>query len=131
MRVAVIGAGVFGLTTAMTLTKAGHEVTVFERELEALRGSTPNSVMRLHLGLHYPRDLETAVQSRRGYWEFLEAFGEAVDLNFPNYYAVARQGSRVDASQFLEFARVARIPISREGIEYTSTIGFDSETLRL
>jgi len=64
--VAVIGAGIFGLETAIQLQQQGYRVTIFERRAGILQEGTGNSVLRLHLGLHYPRDLETAIQSRRG-----------------------------------------------------------------
>ena len=35
MKVAVLGAGVIGITTAYYLHKAGHDVTVIERNIEA------------------------------------------------------------------------------------------------
>ena len=40
MNVAVIGAGVAGITTADALRRAGHEVTVYEQQQEAALGST-------------------------------------------------------------------------------------------
>lgn len=40
MRLAVIGAGVVGVTTAFELTQDGHEVTVFERHSTAAEGSS-------------------------------------------------------------------------------------------
>ena len=35
MKIAVLGAGVIGITTAYYLHKAGHDVTVIERNIEA------------------------------------------------------------------------------------------------
>ena len=40
MRLAVIGAGVVGVTTAYELTEDGHEVVVFERHSTAAEGAS-------------------------------------------------------------------------------------------
>jgi flavin-dependent dehydrogenase len=92
MRVAVIGAGVFGSVIAWKLAEKGVAAQIFDSKREVLRGTTPKSVLRLHLGLHYPRDLGTAIQSRQGYERFLSEFGDTVDFGFRNlannpYYA--------------------------------------------
>lgn len=114
MRVAVIGGGIFGSVVAWRLSNSGFGVDLFEQGSALLSGSTPKSVMRLHLGLHYPRDLETAIQSREGYYTFLHEFGACVDLNFRNYYAIAKEGSKVSTAHFTEFARIAGIPMERQ-----------------
>lgn len=124
MKVAVIGAGIFGCLTALEVAKAGHDVTLFEKNFDILNGATPNSQNRLHLGLHYPRDLETARQSVEGFKTFSSAFPEAINTNFPNYYAIAREGSKVSVEAFENFARKAGIPIKQfdNGFELTNGV---------
>lgn len=114
MKVAVIGGGIFGSVVAWRLSNSGFGVDLFEQGSALLSGSTPKSVMRLHLGLHYPRDLETAIQSREGYYTFLREFGACVDLNFRNYYAIAKEGSKVSTEHFIEFAKISGIPMERQ-----------------
>lgn len=112
MRIAVIGGGIFGVTAAVELAKDFHTVTLFEKNVEILQGATPRSQNRLHLGLHYPRDLATAKQSILGFKEFGDVFGDAVFSGFPNYYAIPKHSSKVDPSEFVEFCTVAGIKIS-------------------
>ena len=69
-KIGVIGGGIFGSEIALELAKNGFSVTLIEKNSNLLMGATSKSVLRLHLGLHYPRDLETAIQSKRGYLNF-------------------------------------------------------------
>ena len=108
-KIAVIGAGAFGVATAIELAKKGHSVLLIEKDSEILKGGTANSQNRLHLGLHYPRDLETAIQSKLGFKKFSSRYPTVVRNNFPNYYAIAANGSRVNSKQFQNFALTAGI----------------------
>jgi hypothetical protein len=117
-RIAVVGAGVFGVTSALELSKFGHFVTLFEKNTRILQEGTANSQNRLHIGLHYPRDLETAVQSRIGFERFKSVYPELVRDNFPNYYAIAAEKSKVDREAFEEFACMAGIQLVEEFYEY-------------
>jgi glycine/D-amino acid oxidase-like deaminating enzyme len=110
-QVAVIGGGIFGTVGALALASAGHRVTLFEREQQLLTKATQNSQNRLHLGLHYPRDLDTARQSVLGFQSFKDRYGEAVDLTFPNYYALAAKNSKTNRDDFIRFAEIANISI--------------------
>ena len=113
-RIAVIGAGVFGVTGALELSKFGHFVTLFEKNKRILQEGTANSQNRLHIGLHYPRDLETAIQSRIGFERFKSVYPELVRDNFPNYYAIAAEKTKVDREAFEEFASLAGIELVEE-----------------
>jgi hypothetical protein len=109
--IAIIGGGIFGATTAIELSRSGYNVTLFEKHSDILMGATSKSVLRLHLGFHYPRDLDTAKQSKRGYESFLERFPEATDLNFKNYYAVSKSTSHVNRDEFLFFVKNAKLDV--------------------
>jgi hypothetical protein len=127
--VAVIGAGIFGLESAIQLAKAGYEVSLFERKGDVLQEGTANSLLRLHQGLHYPRDLETAIQSREGYVEFLERFPDCVNMNFDNYYAIARSESKIGSRGLVDFSVNAGIVVERTDLSILANIGVDTDLL--
>jgi hypothetical protein len=111
MKVAVIGAGVFGAVIAWKLSQEGFDVEIFDTHQEILSGTTPKSVLRLHLGFHYPRDLETAVQSKEGYSRFLGEFGGSVDREFTNFYALSKNDSKVNHGEFHDFVHAAGLEV--------------------
>lgn len=127
--IAVIGAGIFGLELATTLKDAGLNVKLFEKEKAVLTRTTSNNQNRLHLGLHYPRDLETALQSVEGFNKFIEKYPSAVRTDFNNFYGVAKQGSQTDTDQFLVFAAQAGIPIERVKPTDAARAGINSDLL--
>jgi len=129
-RVAVIGAGVFGSEIATQIARHDLKVDLFDKEQDILMGATPKSVLRLHLGFHYPRDLGTAIQSRKGYVNFLERFPNSVDFNFTNYYALAKEGSRVTQSDFLDFVKAAGINMSEVPKDILTDSGFSSSKVQ-
>ena len=98
--VAVIGAGIFGVTAALELAAAGADVTLYERRQDILAGTTASNFFRLHRGYHYPRDLATAAQARDGFTSFTRMFAGAMTPRVPHYYAIAAEGSLTTADQF-------------------------------
>ena len=114
LRIGIIGAGVFGSTSAIELSKEGYEVTLFEKNNRILSEGTANSQNRLHLGLHYPRDLETAIQSKAGFDKFTKVYPELVRNDFPNYYAISSVGSKVTCIEFEAFAHEAGIELNND-----------------
>lgn len=110
-RIGVIGAGIFGSLVAIELSRNGAQVKLFEKNAELLSGATSNSQNRLHLGLHYPRDVETAMQSVRGFSDFSSRFPESIYKEFNNYYSLAKHNSKVTKDEFLAFCNTAGIRI--------------------
>lgn len=103
--VAVVGCGVFGGVAAIRLAELGHRVTIFERAEVILSGASFNNQNRLHLGFHYPRDNETALQCIRGFREFHKKFTPCVVDNFESAYFIASDGSVTTAHDYLNFCR--------------------------
>lgn len=128
-KIAVIGAGIFGSEIALRLRKSGYEVKLFEKSNNILSGATENSQNRLHLGLHYPRDLQTATQSVRGYESFVERFSSCVDTSFENYYALAKYDSKVNLSEFRQFTNEARISVTEIAKDELEEIGLNPDRI--
>ena len=61
MKIAVIGAGIFGITTAIKLARQ-HDVSIFERNSDILKGASDVNQCRIHRGYHYPRSPKTTLQ---------------------------------------------------------------------
>ena len=58
MRIAIIGAGFFGLTVGLFLSKK-HKVEIFEKNSSIMQGASFGNQLRFHHGYHYPRSQKT------------------------------------------------------------------------
>ena len=112
MRVAVIGGGIFGCTTAIFAKRAGHEVHLFELNSVLLRGASWVNQFRLHEGYHYPRAPETVAECKAGNKSFREEYGNAVIDTGKHYYAIAMEGSRITGADYLRFCDANSLPLS-------------------
>lgn len=115
MRVAVIGAGVFGATTAVELARSGAQVDLFEAGHDILEGATARCQARLHSGYHYPRSDSTALAAKVGAVEFAGRFPEAI-RKAQHHYVIA-EDSKVSADDYLAFCD--RIGLPYEVVEPT------------
>jgi hypothetical protein len=104
-RIAVVGAGIFGVSCAVTLANRGHRVTLYEAADEILCGASGINQYRLHRGYHYPRSVETATASRDSERSFRSVYGQAVVDNIEHYYGIAREGSLISGDAFVAFLR--------------------------
>jgi len=103
-KVAVVGGGVFGCTTAWKLAKNGYDVTLFEKNDDIISQASNINQYRLHRGYHYPRSKETAIQSQWGETSFLKEYGESiVNGDIKHYYCIAKENSKVSSDQYKKF----------------------------
>ena len=110
VNVAVIGAGIFGAEIALKAKSYGLSVEVYEAKNDILSGASANNQNRLHLGFHYPRDLETGIQSIRGFAAFKQKYAECIQEGFLNAYFIANNGSLTTPSEFLKFCELLGAP---------------------
>ena len=106
----IIGAGLYGLYSALFCAKRGQHVIVLECEQTPFRRATYINQARVHQGYHYPRSISTAMKSA-GYFErFNKDFAFCVNKEFDQIYATSSKYSWSNGKQFKEFCRAANIP---------------------
>jgi glycine/D-amino acid oxidase-like deaminating enzyme len=103
--VLIIGGGIFGLTAAIVLAEAGMKVAVAEKEADIMLGASLVNQNRIHFGYHYPRSKETCLESLEGLLSFKRFYQEAIYSGFKKYYAIAKEGSHLNAEQFYLFCK--------------------------
>lgn len=108
--IAVVGAGFFGLYSALFLAKLGFKVEVFERNTEPMMESSTLNQARIHGGYHYPRALQTAGRCRANYSRFIKEFSSAISDPFVSTYVIAKD-SKVSATKFERFAEMIEAPL--------------------
>lgn len=105
LKIAVVGAGIFGITMALKLSRRGHRVDLFEKDRDILRGASGVNQFRLHRGYHYPRSVLTARGARDSLSSFREEYAGAVLEDFQHYYCIANDESLTSAYQYLAFCK--------------------------
>lgn len=99
----MVGGGFFGVCAALELAGHGEPVDLFERGTTLLGKASGHNSRRLHSGFHYPRSPETVAEIQESVAEFRRRFAEAIVDDVNHYVAIAREGSRVGAEDYLRF----------------------------
>lgn len=106
----IIGAGLYGLYSALHCGLKGDNVIVLECDPEPFMRATYINQARVHQGYHYPRSISTALKSA-GYFErFNRDFGFCINREFKKVYATSADYSWSSGHQFMKFCRAAGIP---------------------
>ena len=106
----IIGAGLYGLYSALYCAKKGQRVTVLEMDGAAFSRATYINQARVHMGYHYPRSLATAQKSAGYFKRFVEDYSFCIHSRFQQVYATSRHFSWTDAKEFVKFCQDAGIP---------------------
>lgn len=106
----IIGAGLYGLYSALYCAKLGQKVIVLECDAMPFRRATYINQARVHQGYHYPRSVSTAMKSA-GYFErFSKDYSFCINREFDQIYATSSRYSWSDGKQFKEFCKNVNIP---------------------
>lgn len=99
---AVIGAGIYGITTAIKLKTKGFDVDLFEAEDDILKAASGINQYRIHRGYHYPRSLDTIKSCKNNEQSFIKYYNQSIlDRNSKHYYSIASEDSLTTANQYL------------------------------
>ena len=105
----IIGAGLYGLYSALYCGRRGESVLVLEYESKPFARATYINQARVHMGYHYPRSISTAIKSRGYFDRFNHDYGFCVNSQFDQIYATSSDFSWTSAEQFKKFCRDADI----------------------
>ncbi|MBQ3653552.1 MAG: FAD-dependent oxidoreductase [Synergistaceae bacterium] len=106
----IIGAGLYGLYSALFCGRLGQKVLVLERDSAPFSRATYVNQARVHMGYHYPRSLSTAMKSAYYFERFCEDFGFSCLTDFTQVYATSSALSWTNAEEFIKFCGGAGIP---------------------
>ncbi len=112
-KIAIIGAGIFGVNCALELDSIG-DVTLFDRNSDIMAEASYINQYRHHWGYHYPRSVETVRDIQAAIPEFETHYNDAIIRNFPTYYSIAKKGSRVSADAYINFCEQNKLPFELE-----------------
>ena len=73
----ILGAGIYGLYSALHCGKKGEKVLVLEYDSAPFERATYINQARVHNGYHYPRSYSTAIKSKNYFDRFNEDYGFA------------------------------------------------------
>ncbi len=105
----IIGAGIYGLYSALYCGKKGQSILVLEKEDEAFKRATYINQARVHMGYHYPRSYSTAIKSA-GYFErFNEDYDFSILSDFDQIYATSANFSWTNSEEFKKFCKNSNI----------------------
>ena len=105
----LIGAGLYGLYSALYCGRRGMRVLVLEHDDEPFKRATYINQARVHMGYHYPRSLNTAIKSAGYFRRFNDDFGFSIHQKFDQIYATSAEFSWTNAEEFIEFCKAADI----------------------
>lgn len=106
----IIGAGLYGLYSALYCCQKGQNVLVLECDTAPFGRATYINQARVHQGYHYPRSISTAMKSAKYFERFNRDYEFCINKEFDQIYATSSQYSWSDGSQFKDFCRAAKIP---------------------
>jgi len=110
MKIAVVGAGLFGVSISFTLGN-DHQIDLYEKNSDILMAASDINQCRIHRGYHYPRSDDTTSELLDANLSFLTEFSDAVMHNTTNYYAIAKNDSLTTSDEYIEFCK-------RNNLEY-------------
>lgn len=106
----IIGAGLYGLYSALFCGKKGENVLVLECDPTPFRRATYINQARVHQGYHYPRSISTAMKSASYFERFHKDYGFSINQEFHKVYATSSEYSWSNGDQFKHFCKAANIP---------------------
>ena len=110
LKAVVIGGGIHGLSSAIALAKESVQVSLLEKRKGLMEGVSRATQNRAHLGYHYPRSPETAIECLKGLEFFKKRYPEALFYIGEDYYLIEKDESKTSFDEFRDFCDLVGLP---------------------
>lgn len=100
--IAVVWAGIFGITSSWMLAKEWYQVHLYEEKEDIMSWASFNNQYRIHKWYHYPRSISTASASLASEKEFQAYYGASY-MKAPHYYSIASEDSKTSPEEYRDF----------------------------
>ena len=105
----IIGAGLYGLYSALRCGEQHQKILVLECDSDSFSRATYINQARVHMGYHYPRSYSTAIKSAHYFDRFCRDYGFCNLTTFDQVYATGAHFSWTNAAEFKRFCGAAGI----------------------
>ena len=103
-KIAVVGAGIFGITVAIKLGKK-YNIDLFEKEDDIFKCASGINQYRAHRGYHYPRSNTTVLSCLKGEQSFRKFYPKTMVDGTDHFYCISSNDSLINAKQYLKFCK--------------------------
>lgn len=114
LKAVVIGGGIHGLSSAIALGRQGLQVSLLEKKSGLMEATSRATQNRAHLGYHYPRSPETAIECVKGLEFFKKKYPESLFYVGEDYYLIEKNKSKTSFEEFKKFCDEIGLPYKIE-----------------
>lgn len=100
-KICIVGAGLFGCTISLILSKAGYYIDLYEKNTEIMNETSLKNQQRFHLGYHYPRSSKTISEIKSSFKKFIEFYGKNIFGKTTNVYAIPKKKSKISFERYI------------------------------
>lgn len=128
MKIAIVGAGIFGCIAALKLRQRfpRARIHVYDRHPDIFREASGINQYRLHEGYHYPRSPETVEQCLVGIESFLTEYHNCTVTNVDSQYCIAKENSLISGVDYLRFLTDHKLPYYEPRKQNSNCLNYDN-----
>ena len=106
MKIAIIGAGIFGCTLSLILSKnKSFEIDLFEKKKDIMQMASKFNQQRFHHGFHYPRSQNTINEILKSKKSFENFYGTDIFGKTKNYYGLVEKNGKINKTNFIKILK--------------------------
>jgi hypothetical protein len=106
MKIAIVGAGIFGCTLSLILSKnKSFEIDLFEKKKDIMQMASKYNQQRFHHGFHYPRSQNTIKEILKSKKSFENFYGTDIFGKTKNFYGLVEKNGKINKRNFINILK--------------------------